>query len=54
MERLEELAKYDEMRALKTKEDEKISLITALQAGADRYRYAIQIINKLAEEHKDG
>ena len=50
LERLEELAKSDEIRALKTKEDETIRLITALQAGADRYRYAIQIINQLAEE----
>lgn len=50
LERLEELAKSDEIRALKTEEDETISLITALQAGADRYRYVIQIINQLAEE----
>ena len=51
--RLEEKAKHDEQRAIKTAEKERISLITALQAMADRYRDAIEIVNQLAEEYNN-
>lgn len=51
--RLEEKAKHDEQRAIKTDETECISAITALQAMADRYRDAIEIVNQLAEEYNN-
>ena len=54
IERLEEKAKSDEQRAMKADETERISVITALQAMADRYRLAIEIVNQLAEEYKGG
>ena len=51
--RFEEKAKRNEQRAIKTDESDRISLITALQAMADRYRDAIQIAKELEEEYNN-